>query len=163
MVLQSILIRNSGLNIFEEKELHRVSISFYFLYSQVEFMLHEEHNTSRGPLSSDAKNASLSANISKVIKIIVFNSQVISTCELVQLRHQKKIIFSSETNDVNQNVSQIHLKIAPANFFFSPYLIQHYFFELFRHLFLNAFSNCNSHTSANRRSNCKKLLCQNLR
>ena len=81
-------------------------------------MLHEEYNTSCGPLSSDAKDVSLSFNISKVIKLIVFNSQVISTCELVN--DTLKIIFSSEKNEVNRNVLQMCLKIAPANFFFSP-------------------------------------------
>ena len=63
--------------------------------------------------------------IFKVIKLIVFNTQVTSTCELVN-QDIKKIIFSSETNDVNQNVLQMRLKIAPANFFFSPYLIQRF-------------------------------------
>ena len=33
-------------------------------------MLHEENNASCGPLSSDAKSASLSFNISKVIKLV---------------------------------------------------------------------------------------------
>ena len=38
--------------------------------------------------------------IFEVIKLIVFNSQVISTCELVN-QDIKKVIFSSETNDMN--------------------------------------------------------------
>ena len=50
---------------------------------------------------------------------------MISTCELVN-RGIKKIVFSSETNDVNQNVLQICITIAPANFFFRPYLIQRF-------------------------------------
>ena len=59
------------------------------------------------------------------MKLIVFNTQVISTCELIN-RNIKKIIFPSETNDVNQNVLQMFLKMAPANFFSSPYLIQRF-------------------------------------
>ena len=83
--------------------------------------------------------------IFKDIKLIVFSSQVISTCELV---NQKiiKVICSSETNDVNQSVLQMCLKIAPVNFFFSPYLTQRFLsvFDIFKMLFPNS----NSHTSA---------------
>ena len=70
--------------------------------------------------------------IFKVIKLIVFNSQAISTCELGN-QDIKKIIFSCQTNDVNQNVLQMCLKIAPANFFISPYLIQRFLsvFDIF--------------------------------
>ena len=89
--------------------------------------LSEENNTSCGPLSSDAMNASLLFNISKVIKLIIFNSQVISTCELVN-RDIKNIIFSSETNYVNQNVLQMCLKIAKANFFFDTAFLS--FFDI---------------------------------
>ena len=42
--------------------------------------------------SSDAKSAFLSFNVSKVIKLIIFNSQVISTYELVN-RDIKKLYF----------------------------------------------------------------------
>ena len=56
-------------------------------------MLHEENNTSCCPLSSDTKNTSLSFNISKVIKLIVFNFQVMSTYDLVK-RDIKEIKFS---------------------------------------------------------------------
>ena len=68
------------------------SISFHFLYSQVEFMLHEENNTSCCSLSNDAKNAYVFFNISKVIKLIVFSSQVILACELFN-RDIKNYIF----------------------------------------------------------------------
>ena len=56
--------------------------SFYFLYSQVEFMLHVEHDTICGPLSRDAKNASLSFYISKVIKLKVIKLQVPSDIDM---------------------------------------------------------------------------------
>ena len=92
-------------------------------------MLLEENNTSCGSLSSETKNTSLSFNINKVIKLIFFNSQVISTCELVN-RDIKKIIFSSNTNDVNQNVLQVCLKLA-SKFLFQS-IFDTAFFELFR-------------------------------
>ena len=70
--------------------------------------------------------------IFKVIKLIVFNSQVISICELAN-QDNKKIIVSSDTNDVSQNLLQMCLKIAPSNLFFSPYLIQRFLsvFDIF--------------------------------
>ena len=71
--------------------------------------------------------------IFQVIKLIVFNSHVISTCELVNQDMENIILFSSETNGVNENVLQMCLKMAPANFFFSPYLIQRFLsvFDIF--------------------------------
>ena len=49
------------------------------------------------------------------LKVTTPRPQVISICELAN-QNIKKIIFSSKTNDVNQNVLQMCLKIAPANF-----------------------------------------------
>ena len=52
---------------------------------------------------------------SHLLILKVTRPQVISICELAN-QNIKKIIFSSKTNDVNQNVLQMCLKIAPANF-----------------------------------------------
>ena len=55
--------------------------------------------------------------IFKYIKLIAFNSQVISTCELVN-RNVKYIIFSSQTNDFYQDALQMCVKDSTSKFLF---------------------------------------------